>query len=100
MDCPSLLWTKNFLQSQGYDTGPAQVHQDNQSTIVLANKGRSTTNRTRHVSIRYFFVKDRIESKDIKVVYTGTEKMIADFFSKPLQGHAFESHRNAIMNLT
>jgi hypothetical protein len=94
-----VLWTKNFLGSQGYDTGSAVVHQDNQSTIVLANKGRSTTNRTRHIAIRYFFVKDRIESKDIKVVYTSTDKMVADFFSKPLQGHAFENHRAAIMNI-
>lgn len=96
---PHVLWTKNFLQSQGYETGPAIVHQDNKSTITLAEKGRSTSNRTRHVSIRYFFVKDRIESKDINVIHTGTEKMVADFFSKPLQGHAFEAHRATIMNL-
>jgi len=96
---PHVLWTKNFLQSQGYDTGPAIVHQDNKSTITLAEKGRSTSNRTRHVSIRYFFVKDRIESNEIKVIHTGTEKMVADFFSKPLQGHAFEVHRAVIMNL-
>jgi hypothetical protein len=95
-----VLWTKNFLQSQGYDTGPAIVHQDNKSTITLAEKGRSTNNRTRHISIRYFFVKDRIESKDIRVTYTGTDEMMADFLSKPLQGHAFEKHRNSIMNIT
>jgi hypothetical protein len=93
-----VLWTKNFLQSQGYDTGPAIVHQDNKSTITLAEKGRSTSNRTRHISIRYFFVKDRIESGDVKVVHTGTDKMTADFFSKPLQGHLFEVHRDQIMN--
>jgi hypothetical protein len=93
-----VLWTKNFLQSQGYDTGPAIVHQDNKSTITLAEKGRSTSNRTRHISIRYFFVKDRIESGDVKVVHTGADKMTADFFSKPLQGHLFEVHRDQIMN--
>jgi len=95
-----VLWTKNFLESQGYDTGPALVHQDNKSTITLAEKGRSTNNRTRHISIRYFFAKDRIDSKDIKVTYTGTDDMMADFLSKPLQGHAFEKHRNSIMNIT
>lgn len=49
---PHVLWMKNFLQAQGYEIGPAIIHQDNKSTIVLAEKGRSTTNRTRHVSIR------------------------------------------------
>jgi hypothetical protein len=94
-----VLWTQHFLQSQGYDIGPAIIHQDNKSTITLAEKGRSTSNRTRHITIRYFFVKDRIESGDVKVIYTGTEEMVADFFSKPLQGHLFEKHRNTIMNI-
>ncbi len=95
-----VLWTKNFLECQGYNTGPSIVHQDNKSTITLAEKGRSTNNRTRHISIRYFFVKDRIESKDVQVTHTGTDDMIADFLSKPLQGHVFEKHRNSIMNIT
>ncbi len=62
---------------------PAIVYQDNKSTIMLAEKGRSTNGRTRHVSIRYFFVKDRIESQEIKLSYIGTESMIADIFTKP-----------------
>eukprot|EP01037_Dinobryon_pediforme_P019075 gene19075-19430_t len=72
---PTVLWTKNFLEEQGFKVEAATVHQDNKSTIVLAEKGKSTTNRTRHINIRYFFVKDRIESNDIKIVYTRTEDM-------------------------
>ena len=94
-----IIWTKNFLEAQGYKTGPAIIEQDNKSTITLAEKGRSTSNRTRHVSIRYFFVKDRIDSGEVKVVYTSTEDMVADFFSKPLQGYLFEKHRAKIMNM-
>src|SRR6185437_2223365 len=37
---PHVLWTKNFLQSQGYETGPAMIHPDNKSNIILAEKGR------------------------------------------------------------
>jgi hypothetical protein len=95
---PTVLWTKNFLEEQGFKVKAATVHQDNKSTIVLAEKGKSTTNRTRHINIRYFFVKDRIESNDIKIVYTRTENMVADFFSKPLQGSLFEKFRDIILN--
>ena len=95
---PTVLWTKNFLEEQGFKVEAATVHQDNKSTIVLAEKGKSTTNRTRHINIRYFFVKDRIESNDIKIVYTRTEDMVADFFSKPLQGSLFEKFRDIILN--
>jgi hypothetical protein len=95
----NVLWVKNFIECQGYDTGAAIIHQDNKSTITLAEKGKSVNNRTRHVSIRYFFVRDRIASGEIKIQYTGTENMVADFFSKPLQGNLFEKHRKTIMNL-
>jgi hypothetical protein len=94
-----VLWIKNFISEQGYDTGAAIVHQDNKSTITLAEKGKSVNNRTRHVSIRYFFVHDHIASGEIKIQFTGTEEMVADFFSKPLQGSLFEKFHKIIMNL-
>jgi hypothetical protein len=64
---------------------------------MLAEKGRSTSGRTRHVSIRYFFVKDRIDSKEIKLNYVPTDAMMADFFTKPLQGALFLKFREAIL---
>ena len=89
---------RNFLLAQGYSgMGPARIHQDNRSTIMLAEKGRSTSTRTRHVAIRYFFVKDRIESKEVELLDTDTEDMVADYFSKPLQGQLFIKFREVIM---
>jgi hypothetical protein len=94
-----LLWARNFLEAQGYEMGEVPLHQDIKSTMILAERGKSVSGRTRHVSIRYFFVKDRIESKEIKIVHTGTEDMIADFFTKPLQGALFVKHRKTLLNL-
>ena len=37
------IWTRDFLVEQGYTVGPALLQQDNQSTIVLANRGMSTS---------------------------------------------------------
>lgn len=34
-----ILWTRQFLQAQGYEVGPATVHQDNQSAILLEKMG-------------------------------------------------------------
>jgi hypothetical protein len=92
-----VLWTRNFLMSQGHPMQPAVIAQDNKSTIALAEKGRSTSGRTRHVSIRYFFVKDRIDSREIEIKYVPSESMIADFFTKPLQGALFVRLRDAIL---
>ena len=58
--------------------------------MLLQNNGRFSCGKgTRHVAIRYFFISDRIEMKDIRVVYYPTEEMIADYFTKPLQGALF-----------
>jgi hypothetical protein len=93
-----VLWTRNFLNAQGYKQGPATIYQDNKSTIILAENGRTSSQRTRHISIKYFFVKDRIQSGDIKIEYKATEEMIADLFTKPLQGKLFSKFRCAVMN--
>jgi hypothetical protein len=95
-----VLFANHFRKAQGYPEAPAIVFQDNQSTIALAEKGRSTSTRTRHIAIRYFFVKDNIERKDIEVQYKPTEEMLADFFTKPLQGETFRRLRDSIMNIT
>jgi len=95
-----VLWTRNFLEAQGFKMGPATLHQDNKSTIVLAEKGRSVSGRTRHISIRYFFVKDKIDSNEVRVVHTRTEDMVADFFTKPLQGSLFIKHRATVLNMS
>jgi hypothetical protein len=94
-----VIWTYYFLQSQGYSLeDPAIIYQDNKSAIALINKGRSTSERTRHINIRYFFLKDRIESKEIKIEFLPTECMIADILTKPLQGELFRIQRNKLLN--
>ena len=51
------------------------------------------------MNIRYFFVTDRIHAGDIRVAYCPTEEMIADFFTKPLQGSKFIRFRDQILNV-
>jgi hypothetical protein len=60
-----VIWSRDFLVGQGYTMRPADVFQDNLSTMALATKGRSTSEQTRHVHIRYFFVKDRVDSGEV-----------------------------------
>ena len=69
--------------------GPATVFQDNQSTMAMIEKGRSTSSRTRHTHIRYFSVKDWVESGEVVIRYLPTEDMVADVLTKPLQGELF-----------
>jgi hypothetical protein len=94
-----VIWARNFLLGQGVPLGPAVVYQDNKSTMALMAKGRSTSARTKHINIRYFFVKDRVEAGEVVIKYAPTEDMLADLLTKPLQGELFRKLRHSILNL-
>ena len=86
------------MAAQGYDISSNILFQDNQSTIKLLENGkRSSTQRTRAVEIRYFFLTDVIQKGLIKVEYCPTDEMVADVFTKPLQGKKFREFKARVM---
>jgi hypothetical protein len=96
-----IIWTTNFLKSQGYPVKDTILFQDNMSAIKLERNGRqSSSKRTRHLNIRHFFIKDRVDSGELNIKHCGTEDMIADYFTKPLQGSKFIKFRDLILGLT
>jgi hypothetical protein len=78
----------------------AIIFQDNKSTIQLINNGRSNSERTRHINIRYFFLHDRVREKEIAIVYKSTTDMLADMLTKPLQGEQFRAFRDKVLGIT
>ena len=97
---PQLLWTTQFLQEQGFDIKDTILYQDNMSSILLEKNGHSSSSkRTRHMNIRYFFVKDRVASKELSIEHCPTEDMVADYFTKLLQGKLFYKLRDLVMNI-
>ena len=97
---PQVLWTRYFLKAQGFLDVDTIVHQDNKSTIFFCNNGTASSSKcTRHINVRYFFVANRVKQKELRIEYCLTQEMIADFFTKPLQGAQFLKFRDFIMNL-
>jgi hypothetical protein len=86
---------QSIIKKFGYDT---VIQQDNTSTIQLENNGqKSSTKRTRHINIRYFYVTSKIKDGSMRVIYWPTKQMVSDYLTKPLQGALFRTHRNSIM---
>jgi hypothetical protein len=93
-----VVWIRRFMKEMGYEQRPTEVEQDNQSTILLANKGEGSHSKTKHINVRYFCVKQLIDDKEIVIKYTPTEDILADFFSKPTYGAAFLDRRARLMH--
>ena len=55
---------------------------------------------SRHIHIRYFFVKDRIDKGDMRVEYCPTYLMLVGLFTKPWMGELFRKLRSVIMGYT
>lgn len=62
------------------------------------NGKMSSSKRTRHFNIKYFFITDLIARGEVSIEYCPTGAMIADFMTKPLTGQKFRDMRKAIMN--
>jgi len=95
-----VLWTCNFLHEQGQTVTDNIIYQDNQSAILLANNGKSSSGkRTRHLDIQHFFITDPVGRKEVRIEYCPTAEMLADFFMKPLQCSLFQWMQAQIMNI-
>ena len=77
---------------------PVDLFMDNQSAIAIAYNPEMH-NKTKHIARRHFFIRELVEDEKIRVPFVKTIDNIADFFTKPLQGDAFERMRNTIMNI-
>ena len=75
------------------------VYQDNKSAILLETNGvASSSKRTCHIDICYYFVTDCIAAGELTIEFCPTDDMWADYFTKPLQGTKFFFLYRIIMN--
>lgn len=88
-----------FLREQGYSVGAVEVQQDNISTQLLETNGKfSNGMRTKHINTKFFFVKDKVDDGEVRIVDCPTEKMWVCVLTKPLQDKVYRVQRATLMN--
>ena len=68
---------------------------DNESAIKLTNNPISHS-RTKHIDIRYHFLRDHETKGDIEIRLVSTEKQLADIFTKPVDESRFCALRSEL----
>ena len=97
---PKHIWFRYFRTSQSGDEKEDVLYQDNEAAILLANNGRMSCGKgSKHIHIRYFFITDKIKKKEIVVRHCPTGEMIADYFTKPVQGALFRKFRDLVLGI-
>ena len=80
---------KQLCKDMNIATDDVLIHVDNQGTINLA-KNPVNHQRSKHIDIKYHFIRSEIQAGTVKLEYIPTEDNIADIFTKPAtkaQGH-------------
>jgi hypothetical protein len=96
-----ICWTLYFMKAQGYDVKDNVLFQENKSSILLEKNGKaSSSKRTKHINIWYFFIADRVSKEEMVVVWCPTGDIIGYYATKPLQGALFRKFRDHIMGVT
>ncbi|KAJ9556940.1 hypothetical protein OSB04_011554 [Centaurea solstitialis] len=81
--CSQVLWMRTQLRDYGYNFNHIPIYCDSKSAIAITCNPVQHT-RTKHIDIRYHFIKDHVERGTIELYFVNTEYQLADLFTKPL----------------
>ena len=89
-NCTQVIWMKQMLKDIGVLLEePIVIYCDNTSTINMS-KNQVMHSKTKHISIKYHFIRDKVANKEVRLEYICSKEQIADIFTKPLPKDAFE----------
>ena len=96
----NVLFTCLFLKDQGYGNTDTVIYQDKNSPILYENNGKfSSMKMIKHMNIRYLYANNMACKKEIRAEHFPKQYMIADFFTKPLNGAIFKRFRDLFLNV-
>ena len=86
------------MSEMGFELSePTVLYQDNKPAIDIANNNRQMSESTKHMDVRVFKVRGRIEDQEVYLEYVSTCEMIADLGTKALGARQFTYLRD-LMN--
>ena len=94
--CQQSVWLKQLLTDLKTDAGsPMTINEDNQAAISIAKDG-CLHSKTKHVSVKSYFIQDLVKKNEIFIEYCPTNFMLADLFTKGLTPEKFRMLRSRI----
>ena len=91
------IWLRMVLEELGVQiAGPVVVREDNKACQMFADHAGNFSS-TKHINVRYHFVRERLERGDIRVDYVRTDDQVADIFTKALSRDLFKKFRGKLV---
>ncbi|GJS08717.1 retrovirus-related pol polyprotein from transposon TNT 1-94 [Tanacetum coccineum] len=87
--CAQVIWMRTQLLDYGYKYNRIPMYCDSKSAIAISCNPVQHS-RTKHIDIRYHFIKEHVEKGTVELYFVGTEYQLADLFTKALPKEHFE----------
>ena len=94
--CTNIVWLKHLLKGMKEEvTRPVILYCDNTSAINIS-KNLVMHAKTKHIAIKYHYVRELVEDKQVKMEYIHTKEKIPDIFTKPFPKDTYEYLRGKL----
>jgi hypothetical protein len=90
-------WSIQFLEELGYPQETVTIQQDNKCSMEILRAGTGSFKRAKHIKVRFFWLKDLIDTGRVLLKYVATGELVADILTKPLTGGAFKYLRKKLL---
>ncbi|GJR94235.1 hypothetical protein Tco_0266409 [Tanacetum coccineum] len=84
-----VIWMRTQLLDYGYKYNRIPMYCDSKSAIAISCNPVQHS-KTKHIDIRYHFIKEHVEKGTVEIYFVGTEYQLADLFTKALPKERFE----------
>ena len=89
VNCSNIVWFKQLLIGMKIKIkDPVVIYYDNTSAIDIS-KNSMMHSKTKHIAIKYHFLRELVQEKQVRLEYVNTKEQIVDIFTKPLPKDAF-----------
>ena len=88
------LWFHRLVSELGYPEVP-RIQIDNQASIKLILESQ-LSRRTRHIEVRFYFVREKVEERKLEIVHVPSQKNLSDILTKPMNKTCFQRLRDSI----
>lgn len=93
--CRQLMWIRSLFSEIGFNIATLPLCGDNQGSIFLGSNPVQER-RTKHIDIRYHYIRERIESNEVDLYYIPTNDNVADLLTKNLALVKFKKFRDQL----
>ena len=91
-----MVWLRRLFGGLGLDVNtPTRIYEDNQGAIEIS-KNPKHHDRTKHIDVCHHFVRERVASNEVEVLYCHTDEMTADIMTKGLGTTKYRKFRDGL----